>query len=99
LKELEERSADRTLKERLEGSAIRLHTGGATVLAAVIALISAIGGGLIQGWFARGVEADKSRSLIIIESRKADANIPLEKQKQESTQKLERAKFETELIL
>jgi hypothetical protein len=62
-------------------------------------LVSAIGGGLIQGWFNRDVEADKNRSLITIETRKVDANIALEKQKQESTEKLERAKFETELIM
>jgi hypothetical protein len=71
LKELEERRAERALKKELEGSGIRLHPGWATVIAAAVAaFLTGIGGGFIQGWFTRGVEADKARANIDLETRK-----------------------------
>jgi Trypsin-like peptidase domain len=114
LLELKERRADREaklheveitkeLKEKElrtnGGRGIRFTSSQATVAAAAIALLSAVTGGAMQGFFARDVEAGKNQALIAVESLKADANIALEKQKQEAAEQLDRAKFETTLIL
>jgi hypothetical protein len=90
--ELKERRADR-------GRGIKFTSGQATVAAAIVALLSALLGGVIQGSFNRDVEAGKNKALIDVEELKAKANIALEKQKQDAVERLDRAKFETTLIL
>jgi S1-C subfamily serine protease len=69
------------------------------VAAALLALVSALIGGVIQGWVARDVEAEKSQALLSVEGVKAKANIDLEVQRQRAAERLDRAKFETTLIL
>jgi S1-C subfamily serine protease len=100
---LEEVEINRKLKEKEiqanEGSGIKFTSGQATVAVAAIALLSAVLGAAIQGFVTRGVEADKNQALIAVEDLKAKANIALEKQKQEAAEQLDRAKFETTLIL
>jgi hypothetical protein len=81
------------------GRGIKFTTPQATVAAAALALVSAGIGATIQAWSARDVEASKSLALIEIERVKADANIALENQKQIAAERLDRAKFETTLIL
>lgn len=101
--ELKERRADRRLKSLelniSQGRGIRFTSAQAAVAGAVLALLSAVIGGLIQGWVTRDVEAGKSQALISVEDLKARANIELERQKQEAAERLDRAKFETTLIL
>jgi len=101
--ETERLAADRALKAKeldiSSGRGIRFTTGQATVAAALLAVFSGVTGGLIQAWATRDVEAGKSAALIQIERLKADENIALERQKQEAAERLDRAKFETTLIL
>jgi hypothetical protein len=112
--ELEEKRAQREIDanrygrdaelKRLEltlaaGRGVRFTTAQATVAAAVLALVSGAIGGVVQAWLTRDIEASKSSALIETERLKANANIALEKQKQESAERLDRAKFETTLIL
>jgi S1-C subfamily serine protease len=92
LLELKERRADR-------GGGIKFTPGQATVAAATLAVVSAIIGALIQGLVTRDVAADNNKALINVEQLKAEGNIALEKQKQDSAERLDRAKFETTLIL
>lgn len=103
LLELKERRADRELKRQelqgLLGRGIKLTSAQATVAASALALFSALIGALIQGVMTRDVEAGKSQALIEVEGLKATANIELEKQKQDAVERLDRAKFETTLIL
>src|SRR5262245_3956707 len=69
--ELKERRADRALKEReleiSQGRGIKFTSAQAAVAGAVLALLSAVIGGVIQGWFTRDVEAAKSKALIAVE--------------------------------
>jgi hypothetical protein len=103
LLELRERRADRALKTReikiTEGRGIKFTSGQATVAAATLALLSAVAGGVIQGLVTRNVEASKNQALVAVEELKAKGNLDLESNKQEATERLERAKFETTLIL
>jgi S1-C subfamily serine protease len=92
LLELKERRADR-------GNGIKFTAGQATVAAAILAVVSGIIGALIQGWFTKDVAAANNRALIAVEKLKAEENIALEKQKQDAAERLDRAKFETTLIL
>jgi S1-C subfamily serine protease len=103
LLELRERRADRDLKLReLElnaGRGIRFTSGQATVVGALIALLSAVIGGSIQGLVTQDVEAGKNQALLRVEQLKAESNIALENKKQDAAERLDRAKFETTLIL
>jgi hypothetical protein len=56
-------------------------------------------GGIIQGSVTRDVESGKNQALLSVEKLKAEANIALEKQRQDAAERLDRAKFETTLIL
>jgi S1-C subfamily serine protease len=103
LLELRERRADRELRrqeiESNKGRGLTFTAAQATVAAAVIALLSAVAGGIIQGVATRDVEAGKNQALIAVEKLKAEGSIDLEKQKQDAAERLDRAKFETTLIL
>jgi hypothetical protein len=103
LLELKERRGDRDLKrqelEISKGRGFSFTSGQATVAAAVIALLSAILGGVFQGSVTRDVESGKNQALLSVEKLKADASIALEKQKQDAAERLDCAKFETTLIL
>jgi len=93
-RESEERrhALDNDLKVRelqlASGRGLHFTSAQATVVAAALALASAAFGGLIQAWAARNVEATKNAALIEIEKVKA-----------EGTEKLDREKFETSLIM
>lgn len=103
LEETERLAADRALKAKelkiSSGRGIRFTTGQATVAAAFLSVFRGVIGGLMQAWATRDVEASKSAALIQVEQLKADENIALERQKQEAAERLDRAKFETTLIL
>ena len=103
LLELKERREDRALKrqelELSQGRGIRFTAGQATVAGATLALLSAVIGGLIRSIATRDVEAGKNKAQIAIEELKVRGNIDLEKQKQDAAERLDRAKFETTLIL
>jgi S1-C subfamily serine protease len=103
LLELRERREDRKLRshelELTQGRGIKFTSAQATVAAAVLAVLSAVIGGWLQSTSTRAIEENKTRALISIEEVKAHANIDLEKQKQEAAERLDRAKFETTLIL
>jgi hypothetical protein len=70
------------------GRGLRLTAAQATVVAAGLALVSGGLGGAIQAWSSRDIEAAKSQALVDIERLKAEA-----------AERLDRAKFETTLIL
>ncbi|WP_298984701.1 M15 family metallopeptidase [uncultured Roseibium sp.] len=103
LVELKERREDRKLRrleiENSAGKGIRFTSGQATVAAAALAVLSAIVGGLIQSSSTRDVEANRSDAQLAIETLRANATIDLEEQKQEAAERLEKAEFETTLIL
>ncbi|UVO28171.1 serine protease [Bradyrhizobium arachidis] len=103
LLELKERREDRALKQRelelAQGRGIRFTSAQATVAGAALAVLSAILGGLIQSFSARDVEAGRNASQIAIQELKVRGDIALEKQKQDAAERLDRAKFETTLIL
>jgi S1-C subfamily serine protease len=103
LLELRERRADRALKLRElkinEGRGLRFTSAQATVAGATLALFSALVGAIIQGFVTRDVEAGKNKALISVEELKARSNIELEQQRQKAAEHLDRAKFETTLIL
>ena len=103
LLELKERREDRALKRRelelSQGRGIKFTSGQATVAGATLALLSAVIGGLIQSVATSDVEAGKNKAQIAIEELKVRGNIDLEKQKQDAAERLDRAKFETTLIL
>ncbi|MCK1386844.1 hypothetical protein [Bradyrhizobium sp. 21] len=71
----------------------------ATVAAAVLAVVSAIGGAFIQSMTTRDVEAGKSSTALSIEKTKVDGDLEIERQKQTATAELARQEFETKLIL
>lgn len=103
LLELKERREDRKVKQ-LEvdyaaGKGFRFSTAQATVIAAVLAVASALLGAVVQGIFAQGVEGGRNEAQLDIERLRAQATIDLEKQKQAAAERIERAEFETTLIL
>jgi hypothetical protein len=103
LLELRERREDRALKRQElqinQGRGIKFTSAQATVAAAALALFSAAIGGWIQSAATRDVEAAKNQALLAVEELKAKSSIELEKQKQSAAEHLDRAKFETTLIL
>lgn len=103
LVELKERRSDRELKraeiENASGRGIRFTSAQATVAAAALAVVSAIAGGLIQSMSSKDIEEERSEAQLEIERLRAQAAIDLEAQKQLAAERLERAEFETTLIL
>jgi uncharacterized membrane protein len=103
LLELKERRSDRELKLREielgQGRGIRFTAAQATVTGAVLTVLGAIIGAVIQGFVTRDVEAGKNQALIVIEDRKARANIDLEKEKFGFSKEQETQKEQHELIL
>ena len=71
----------------------------ATVAAAVLAVISGIGGAFIQSMTTRDVEAGKSSAALSIEKMKVEGDLELDRQKQTAAAILARQEFETKLIL
>ena len=71
----------------------------ATVAAAALAVVSAIGGAFIQSMTTRDVEAGKSSTALSIEKTKVDGSLGIERQKQTAAAELARQEFETKLIL
>jgi hypothetical protein len=65
----------------------------------VLALLSGVIGAVIQSYTTQSVSLEENAALIAIERLKADASIELERQNQEFAERLERAQFETTLIL
>lgn len=103
LLELKEKREDRKLKkleiDNAAGRGIRFTSAQATVAAALLALISAISGGVIQSLFTRDIESGKSQALIEIERLRVQANIDLEIRKQDFEERLRQSEFETTLIM
>jgi hypothetical protein len=103
LVELRERRKDRELKrleiENSAGRGVRFTSAQATVAAAALAVLSAIAGGLIQSSSSKVVEASRIDAQLEIERLRAQHTIDLENQKQQAAERLERAEFETTLIL
>lgn len=103
LLELKERRSDREIKRSeiqvSAGRGISFTSAQATVAAAALAVLSAVAGGLIQSISSRGIETERSVAQLEIERLRAQSTIDLETQKQLAAERLERAEFETTLIL
>ncbi|OPY93845.1 hypothetical protein A5906_16110 [Bradyrhizobium sacchari] len=78
---------------------LAITTAQATVAAAALAVVSAIGGAFIQSMTTRDVEAGKSSTALSIEKTKVDGSLEIERQKQAAATELARREFETKLIL
>ena len=81
------------------GRGLRFSAAQATVAAALLAVISAVGGAVIQALTTRHVEAGKSLTALSIEKTKVDGELQLARQKQSAATELARQEFETKLIL
>lgn len=103
LLQLREHRRDRDLKaleiEHAKSSGLRFTSAQATIAAAILALASAVAGGLIQASMTRDVESDRNTALIETEKLRAQASIDLEIQKQMAAERIEQASFESTLIL
>ena len=87
LLELKERRADRELKRQelqaAEGRGIRFTSSQAAVAGALLALLSAAVGGVLQAWVTRDVEAGKIQVQLKTEDLRARASIDLEREKEQ----------------
>jgi uncharacterized protein YecT (DUF1311 family) len=75
-----------------------LTTTKATVIAAIIAAISAVAGGTITALVTRSTEDRKSEAMVAIERYKVEESLKLEQIKQTAVADLARQEFETKLI-